>query len=395
MEPMVDKAIRGDDCPICGSATDFVLQLQFNSKMSLPKTPEIRHCASDNFLFVASGSQANYDEYYKSLANDTVHAEVSGGSPRSMISKRQQGYLVKALDGLFEQPRTVFDFGCGEASLLVELASEFPSSTFFGFDPGPAAQIGSKKATILGLENLSIADMGATAANGPFDLVIASHVVEHPIDFDVLHLLKALLADDGFLYIEVPNSLDYEEQQRQEFLYYFDRLHVNHFAPQSLARLAAMYGFAYVTHFNYTFPYRDGGEYPALGILFRKGQEEVNIRSPNILEGAKRYISREQDRAKQISAQFDDYEGVLVWGAGDNFFRSMGNGGPLSGLRNIVVLDRRAQEIAINGHVYSTMNPAEGIQSRSWPVIVTVSEARKSLVEQVKQIDSQRNVFFV
>jgi len=28
------------------------------------------------------------------------------------------------------------------------------------------------------------------------------------------------------------------------------------------------------------------------------------------------------------------------------------------------------------------MNPAEGIQSRSWPVIVTVSEARKSLVEQ-------------
>jgi 2-polyprenyl-3-methyl-5-hydroxy-6-metoxy-1,4-benzoquinol methylase len=363
--------------------------------MTLPTTPEIRYCASDDFLFVAAGCQANYDEYYKSLANDTVHAEVSGGSPRSLISKKQQGYLVKALDRLFEEPRTVFDFGCGEASLLVELASEFPSSTFFGFDPGPAAQIGSKKARTLGLQNLHIADMGATVANGPFDFVIASHVVEHLIDFDLLHLLNTLLAEDGFLYIEVPNALEYEEHKRQEFLYYFDRLHVNHFAPQSLARLAAMYGFAYVTHFDYTFPYRDGGEYPALGMLFRKGQEEVDLRSPSLFEVAKRYISHEQERAKQISTQFDEYEGVLVWGAGDNFFRSMGNGGPLSGLRNIVLLDRRAQKIAINGHVYSTLNPAEGIQSLSWPVIVTVSEARKSLVEQVKQIDSQRNVFFV
>ncbi len=346
-------------------------------------------------MFVASGDRVNYDEYYRSVANDTYHAEVSDGSLHSLISKRQQDYLVKALDRFFEEPRRVLDFGCGEASLLVELASEFPSSTFFGFDPGPAAQIGADKARALGLGNLSIAGMDAMIANGPFDLVIVSHVVEHLIDFDLLHFFNTLLIEDGLLYIEVPNAVEYERQKRQEFLYYFDRLHVNHFAPQSLARLAARYGFGYAAHFEYTFPYRDGGEYPALGMLFQKGGEIIALDSPSVLEVAKRYVSQEKDRARETSRQFEACEGVLVWGAGDNFFRSMGNGGPLSLLGNIIVLDRRPKEISIGDRVYTTEDPTEGILHYPWPVVITVSERRKSLCEQVREIDSDRRVFFI
>ena len=49
-------------CPLCGAETDAVLQLHFNEKMRLPTEPEIRHCAGDNFLFVAGGDQGDYDE---------------------------------------------------------------------------------------------------------------------------------------------------------------------------------------------------------------------------------------------------------------------------------------------------------------------------------------------
>lgn len=386
--------VRNERCPLCGAETDSVLQLRFNAKMRLPAEPEIRHCAYDNFLFVASGCQADYDEYYESLANDTYHTELSEGSLRSPIAELQLGHLSNALGGYLDQARGVFDFGCGEASLLVELATKFPASSFVGFDPGPAAQVGMEKAMKLGLKNVKIADRKASVSHGPYELVIASHVFEHLIDFDLLQLLGSLLVEGGLLYVEVPNSLRYEMQERQEFLYYFDRLHLNHFTPQSLARLAAAYGFGYVKHFEYAFPYRGGGEYPALGAVFRRGEPAQAISSPSLLESARRYIAQEKVKARALADQFDACEGVLVWGAGDNFYRSSENSGPLSALRNMVILDRRPQRILLGNRHYHTLDPREGIQRYPWPIVVTVSEGRKAIGEQIQKIDPHRRIFF-
>lgn len=387
--------MRNECCPLCESKTDPVLQLRYRVKMNLPTEPEIRHCAIDNFLFVSGGRQQDYDEYYKSLANDSVHSELSGGNLRSPISKLQSSHIVQMLGRYFIRNRRVLDFGCGEASLLVELASEFPTSSFFGFDPGPAAETAKDKTAKLGLNNLLIGDLKLCAAHGPFDFVIVSHVIEHLLDFDFIDLLDTLLTKEGLLYVEVPNSLEYSRYMRQEFLYYFDRLHVNHFSKQSLARLASDHGFSYLKHLEYTFPYRDGGEYPALGMLFGKRGHPAKISSRSILEEAKRYISQEQGRAMEVAKQLNEYEGVLVWGAGDNFFRSIENGGPLSGLRNMVVLDRCSQKISIGGETYFTEDPKDGIRRLSWPVVISVSERRKDLKEYVRRIDPNRHVYFV
>jgi 2-polyprenyl-3-methyl-5-hydroxy-6-metoxy-1,4-benzoquinol methylase len=387
--------VRNHNCPLCGDETDFVLRLKFNAKMNLPTEAEIRLCESDNFLFVAAGSQPDYDKYYCSLANDSVHTELSQGNLRSPISILQRSLLMRELGGFFDRNRKVLDFGCGEASLLIELADACPESTFFGFDPGPAAAVGASKATALSLRNLSIADLSTCTDHGPYDLVIVSHVVEHLLDFDLLRLLNDSLVEDGLLYVEVPNSLEYETYRREEFLYYFDRLHVNHFTPQSLALLVSSFGFGHASHFEYAFPYRDGGEYPALGMLFRKGKEAVRLSSPSVLAPAKSYMSYERERARTVASELDAFEGILVWGVGDNFYRSSENGGPLTNLRNIVLLDRRIQEISIGGSVYRTEDPREGIRRLPWPVAITVSEGRKSLSDQVRQIDPHRPVFFI
>ncbi len=385
--------MRSDRCPICGSESSQILHLHFNVKMNLPVEARVRYCASDNFLFVASGDQDSYDEYYKSLANDSYHAELAVGDLHSPIVELQRDRLANLLDGFFCESKNVLDFGCGEGWLLVELAREFPSSTFRGFDPSPGARIGSHKAQTLGLKNLTISDQKPSDAR--YDLVIASHVVEHLVDFDLLHSLNFLLAENGFVYIEVPNSLQYATHERLEFLYYFDRIHVNHFTPQSLVRLLAAHGFGYVGHFEYRFPYRDGGEYPALGMLFRKRQEAVDLSSPSIRQTAELYIAQEKERAKALTGQLKTFEGVLVWGAGDNFYRSSENGGPLSNLRNMVVLDKRPQAITIGDRKWIMEIPAEGIRRYRWPVVITVSEGRKAIRQQVKDIDPSRQVFFL
>jgi 2-polyprenyl-3-methyl-5-hydroxy-6-metoxy-1,4-benzoquinol methylase len=386
---------RNEQCPLCGSDSSSVLQLRFSEKMNLPTEPEVRHCSSDNFLFVAGGCQEDYDEYYRSLANDSYHAELSGGDLRSPISKLQFSHLRDALGSYFETPRRVLDFGCGEGTLLVELARVFSSSTFFGYDPGPAAQVGSSKASLLGLQNIHISDLAAIKQKGPFDLIIVSHVIEHLIDFDLLQLLNSLLVENGLLYVEVPNPLGYETHERKEFLYYFDRLHVNHFTPQALARLCSAHGFGYLRHFEYEFPYRDGGNYPALGMLLQKADSAGGLSSPSILDAANEYISAERERARAIESKLNAFEGVLVWGAGDNFYRSCENKGPLSNISNMVVLDRRAQRISLGGKDFRAEEPQEGIKRYNWPVVITVSEGRNALSDQVKQIDPLRPVFFI
>jgi 2-polyprenyl-3-methyl-5-hydroxy-6-metoxy-1,4-benzoquinol methylase len=385
--------MRNDRCPICGAESAEVLQLHFNTKMSLPTEISIRHCASDNFLFVANGDQESYDAYYKSLANDSYHAELAGSDLHSPIATLQRDELARLLDGFFCQAKKVLDFGCGEGWLLLELASEFPSSIFRGFDPSPGASVGSLKALKMGLKNLTISDQKPSDAS--YDLIIASHVVEHLLNFELLHTWNSLLAKGGLLYIEVPNSLQYATHGRREFLYYFDRIHVNHFTPQSLVRLLAAYGFGYVGHIEYQFPYRDGGEYPALGMLFRKGQEAVGVSSQSIQQTAMLYTSQEKARAKALADQLNAFEGVLVWGAGDNFHRSSENEGPLSSLPNIVVLDQRPQIIVIGDRRWVTETPAEGIRRYCWPVLITVSVARDAICQQVKEIDPSRQVFFL
>ncbi len=387
--------MRNEHCPICGQPAEMALQLRFGKKMHLPTEVELRFCGRDNFLFLAGGSQVDYDQYYASVINDSYHQEVSAGAVRSPIAKLQAHCLIAALGELFATPRKVLDFGCGEASLLIELANHFPLSAFLGFEPGPAANTASNTAKTLGLDNLSIATMQEAHELGPYDLIIASHVMEHLVDFDLLHRLRDSLTESGVLYVEVPDSLHYEDHPRLEFRYYFDRLHVNHFTSQSLARLLAGYGFGNTGHFEYAFPYRDGGEYPALGMLFRKGTAAAEIVAPSLVDGLHRYLGQENERAKAMAGLLRTFPGVIVWGAGDNFYRSMENGGPLSGLCNMVLLDRLPHEVTVGDLRLQTVDPQTGIRSRPWPVVVTISEGRKEISRQITEIDPERRILFI
>src|SRR5580698_7984755 len=81
--------MRTERCPLCRSETFAVLQLRFKAKLRLPTGFSIRHCRRDNFLFAAAGDSLDYDEYYKSIANDSYHSELAAGDLHSPIAVLQ------------------------------------------------------------------------------------------------------------------------------------------------------------------------------------------------------------------------------------------------------------------------------------------------------------------
>ena len=129
--------------------------------------------------------------------------------------------------------------------------------------------------------------------------------------------------------------------------------------------------------------------YSGRGDIQRKYLLEVSLKK------LKDTFRKSRGGQRELQNSSNEYEGVLVWGAGDNFFRSIENGGPLSGLRNMVVLDRCSQKISIGGETYFTEDPKDGIRRLSWPVVISVSERRKDLKEYVRRIDPNRHVYFV
>ena len=63
---------------------------------------------------------------------------------------------------------------------------------------------------MLGLDNVCIGSLEEGRKCAPHDLVIASHVIGHVVDFDLVHMLHGFLKEGGLLYIEVPTRLHYD-----------------------------------------------------------------------------------------------------------------------------------------------------------------------------------------
>ena len=75
-----------------------------------------------------------------------------------------------------------------------------------------------------------------------YDVIILSHTLKPVVDLHSLSVFSHLLSPDGRLYVEVPDALRYIDFTRREYLYSFDRLHINHFTTASLVKMLQQWG---------------------------------------------------------------------------------------------------------------------------------------------------------
>lgn len=130
-----------------------------------------------------------------------LYAHAPGGA---FERARQAAYARWILDQLGDwTPASVFEVGCGNGSLLLELAGTWPGACLSGVDPSPAAIAHARAAGVRAAEGY----LDDAYAGDAQDLVIAINVIEHTRDpRGFLAAAARLLAPGGRLLIVCPDG---------------------------------------------------------------------------------------------------------------------------------------------------------------------------------------------
>ena len=300
------------NCPIClnGSDENF-FQITFREKAHIPTSIELCYCRDCDFSFTVPRNQVAYDEYYKANLNDRTHR----------MDIYSNIYQLERLKGFVESRnvKSILDYGCGGGGLVSELSKKFQDVKFTGFDVN--ANFPSH------LPNL---DFVTSRPSEPFDLVIASHVIEHIADMDIVRRIFQSVKIGGYIYIEVPDPFRYVEYDKPQFMYYIDRIHINHFSQKAILKLTPK-GFDVIEAGTYEIPYNLGDVYPCSYIILKRKNSYDNIR-----DALDSYIQSEMNSSKN-RPEFLKNRKFYIYGYGDNYFRNSINGGILFKLDDNVI----------------------------------------------------------
>jgi SAM-dependent methyltransferase len=138
--------------------------------------------------------------------------------------------ILERVSGRLPLEGRVLDIGCGMGGMLLPFL--FAGCRVFGCDYGEEYAGRGKS---LGLD-IRVGGSERFADEGPFDLIILSHVVEHvsdPVKF--LSQAVSLLKPTGLCYVQVPGLLDLDHCYGGDLLQYLQNAHRWHFTAGTLA----------------------------------------------------------------------------------------------------------------------------------------------------------------
>ena len=354
-------------CPLCSGMNNIEFyQLQFRKKDFLPDKISFMYCDSCNFVFTVPRDEKLYMQYYANCKNDQLSKELNAEHYR--IQKKIIASHTDLTRGI-----SILDFGCGCGGLLSSLRTDYTANTYIGFDPNPEQ-----------LPGITCYQDMAQITGKKFDLIICSHILEHAVNPYFLDF-SLLLNENGSVYVEVPDPFLYQHRQRREYLYYLDRVHINHFSKKSLCKLFSRYGLSCLHHGDASFPYKDGKPYPATYMIFTKNSAEnpTSLHENHLYKSINTYIDNDKKRKKFVSD-------ILVYGFGDNFFRSRQPGGPLEKANIIAVIDKNAASLIKKyGEKFVFTDIASAARDyKNIPVVVCVS------FESEKNVETLHNAGF-
>ena len=223
-------------CNLCGQNNDEVIYK--NSELTVVMC---QHCTLA--YLNPRLSDKSYIDYYQNEYQKTRHdifdydqAIKRLEDRKSYASKKEQVDFMREFLSTNSQ---VLEVGAGWGTLLKRVADEIKCQVS-GIEVSQQAVEVARTYYNLEVKQESFEDYLASSTDKKYDFIIMHHVLEHFADpQDILTKLENLIADNGFLYIAVPNIISPDEPLER----YFRLVHTYYFSPKTIYELLAKVGY--------------------------------------------------------------------------------------------------------------------------------------------------------
>jgi SAM-dependent methyltransferase len=313
-------------CPICdASAPNPLFRQRFApiDGATIISGYDVVTCENCGFAY-ADGlpEQSTFDDYYRAASKYEYHQRDGEESPYDRSRMSDIADMIIPL--IPRSDAHILDIGCATGRLLY-LLKERGFRNVTGLDPSPGCADAARR--LYGVPVLQGSMSEFPRIDAPFDVAILIGVLEHIRDLDVaMHRIRSVLNEDGLVYVEVPNALDFYRFQNAPFQD-FSVEHINFFAPVSLGNLFARYGFEPVFWKEHARDqsYRTtmsclSAAFRVVGTVARAPAYDRDSRGA--LERYVRQCEQDEKRvAEAIDALVESKKPVIVWGVGTNATR--------------------------------------------------------------------------
>jgi len=276
---------------------------------------KIRVCNDCGFVFASPLLDEKLILSYYETHSNYENPQFDGKRPQVELNQihRYLDFVKSRFNQDFKG--NAIDIGCATAYGLSMLKND--GWNVVGFDPSPKCVKLSKELYDVDVEQ-SFFDVNVLKKYQKFDLVIFCHVIEHLLHPDIIaKQLHEIIADDGIVYIEVPNL-----QKPDDTYCYFSFEHINYFTPTSLTNLMATNGFEVDSLKLFDNGPQISPYYPVIASTWKKSVKKAEIQ--NNFDEAISVIDQFQEMAndltKKIQKIIDNVlsetrpERVALWG---------------------------------------------------------------------------------
>ena len=192
---------------------------------------DIYQCDECSLYFIDSPTDEEINSLYKNEYHNNIKNklfEIAKSKMRYARSLSQFNFIKQTID---LKNKDICEIGAFDGLLLSLFKKN--NNNVFGYELNDDARVYAKKKYDIDLEENFL------ESKSKYDIIILSHVIEHFRETkEILIKIKSMLKENGFIYIEVPNSPMPNECSYNMLMRYLNTEHIVNFNMDNLIKFA-------------------------------------------------------------------------------------------------------------------------------------------------------------